>query len=126
MTFQRAFLVFLIGLLLEGAGFAGAYRDLLYLRQPTAVILAGPTGLFHQAALKALGRTHLTATQLQRIAEAAQGFRLAQPEIAARTRLYTEHSRDLRAALGLADALRRDGQFAAAEQIYRRVLDGQP
>jgi len=123
MTVKRFLLVFVVGVLLQASVFAVYYNDLLFLRQPVALIAIGSEDTFTRHAAHALGRTKLTAQHVETIAGAAQAFHLTDLEIRALERRVKDDPINESARLRLADAFRRAGQFARAEQIYLDLLN---
>lgn len=126
MTVRRFLLVFVTGVLLQASVFAVYYNDLLFLRQPVALIAMGPRDTFVKHAAHALGRTTLTMEHLETIAEAAEAFHLPDVEIRALERRVKDDPVDESARLRLADALRRAGRYGRAEQIYVEILNASP
>jgi hypothetical protein len=126
MTVKRFLLIFGVGVLLQASVFAVYYNDLLFLRQPVAIITMGSPDTFAAHARHALGRSKLTAQHLETIAGAAQVFHLTDLEIRALERRVQDEPADQSTRLRLADALRRDRQYARAERIYLELLDGSP
>jgi hypothetical protein len=126
MTLKRFLLVFVVGVLLQASVFAVYYNDLLFLRQPVALIAMGSRDTFTRHAAHALGRAKLTTQHIETIAGAAQAFHLPDLEIRALERRVKDDPASESARLRLADALRRAGQYARAEAIYVALLDGAP
>jgi thioredoxin-like negative regulator of GroEL len=126
MTVKRFLLVFAVGVLLQASVFAVYYNDLLFLRQPVTLIAMGSRSTFTTHAVHALGRAKLTAQHLETIAGAAQAFHLPDLEIRALERRVQDDPVNESARLRLADALRRAGRYARAEQIYIELLNGSP
>jgi len=124
MTVKRLSLAFVATVVLQGTVFAVYYNDLLYLRQPVALISAGPRDVFIQHATHALGRSKLTLRHLETIAESAKDFHLGDIEVQALERRVKAQPRDEAAHLRLADALRRSGRYDRAEQVYLELLNG--
>ena len=125
MTPKRLALAFMGMLALEVAMFFVTYRDLIPLRTPQAAMAGSSSMDFSRSAGSALERPKLTTAQLESIAAVAQTLRLPDLETRALSRLADTQPDDLEMKLRLADALRRQGDFARGEQVYRSVLDSQ-
>lgn len=123
MTMRRVALVFVALVALQGVVFAFAYDDLLYLRQPVALIDAGPRDTFERRAQQALSRPHLTARHLETNAAAAQHFALPDLESRALERRAAADPNDRDVQLRLADAYRRAGRFDRAVRLYLNILN---
>jgi hypothetical protein len=124
MSVRTFITAFVIALLLEAAGFAYYYRDLLYLRRPATTLLADSAPSFAEHATSALDRRRLTRQHLETIANTAQGFNLRGIELRALRRRSELDPLDATLRLRLADALRRSQHFDEAEQMYLDVLGG--
>jgi hypothetical protein len=121
---RQRFLIGLgVALLLQGSVFAVYYGDLLFLRQPVAVIASGSPETFREHAATALERSRVTVRHVDTMAEAADVLGMHDLEIRARQRRMAMTPDDRQARLRLADALRRGGQFGDAEAIYESILD---
>jgi hypothetical protein len=119
---RRFALVLAALLIVQGVAFGLYYRDLLYLRSPVASIAGGSRATFVRHATRALDRSRVTIGHLDTIAEAAKAFDESAIEIRALERRLAVDTSDRNTKLRLADALRRGGDFARAEAIYRSVL----
>lgn len=126
MTIRRFFLIFAGALALQGTVFALYYDDLIYLRQPVAVIAADASGTFARHAASALKREELTGAHLDTIAAAAERLKLNDIEVTALERHATMRPADLDIRLRLADALRRAGRYQRAELLYLEILEFAP
>lgn len=122
MTIKRFLLVFAVGVLLQASVFAVYYNDLLFLRQPVALIAIGSRDTFTAHAAHALGRAKLTTQHVETIAAAAQAFHLPDLEVRALERRVKDDPDNEAARLRLADALRRAGQYDRAEALYIELL----
>src|SRR5688572_33323643 len=122
MTLKRFAFILAGALALQGAVFAICYRDLLYLRGPVSAIVAAPPERFVRHATHALGRRQLTAGHLETIASAAAALHQPSLEVRALQRRQEIDRTDRSVRLRLADALRRAGDYAQAEQIYLDLI----
>ena len=122
ITFVRFGLALLCAVLLQAGVFAWHNTDLLYFRQPLSAIEKDDAGRFAMHATGALARPKLTRQHLDTIADAAQ--RLGQPslELRALERRLEKDPSDSQIKLRLADAVRRSGDLARAESLYREVI----
>jgi len=122
MTLRRFYLTLGLVALMQSGVFAWVYSDLLYLRQPESIIANSSRDDFARNAESALARTSLTRRHLDTIADVARKFGQSEYEVQAlRRRVKLDlHDRTLR--LELADALRRNGDVAESEAIYRDAL----
>lgn len=126
MTFRR-FLVFLIlAIACEVGVFAASYQDLLFLRQPSASLLASSPAMFEAHADRALRRKQLTRQHLDTIAATARALELPDLERRSLERAVKEHPSDIDLQLRLADAMRRGGELARAAQLFQSVLNALP
>lgn len=117
-----------VGLVLEGLMFAFWYRDILAVRQGAheATASAASRDDFARTAAAVLGRKKVTRDTLERVAREAYVLRLPQTEVAALDAAFRQSPNDVELQLRLADALRRTGDFARAEDLYASVLDVPP
>jgi hypothetical protein len=123
MTVPRFVLIVILGLGVQAAVFAARYDDLLYLRQPAAVLMQAPVEHFARAATTALQRSTLTRAHLETIASVAQHFQRVDLEVGALRRRHLLDRNDRGVSLRLADALRRAGDLPAAEHLYMELLE---
>lgn len=122
VTIPRVIGAFVFALLAMTGVFVWRYSDLLYLRQPVASIEhAGRQAFTDQVAL-ALARPDLTRRHLDTIADAAARFGDLNLEALALMRRQEQDPDDLNIRLRLADALRRAGNYARAEELFRAAL----
>ena len=122
MTGRKLLIGFVLALGLQGTVFAWQYRDLLYLRQPAAAIEREGRDSFVRNALSALSRNTLTRRHLDTIVDGAAHFNTPAIEIRALIRRSELDPSDARIRMRLGDALRRAGQFDAAERVYNEIL----
>jgi uncharacterized protein with von Willebrand factor type A (vWA) domain len=126
MTFRRFVLFLTLAIVGEVGVFAASYQDLLFLRQPSAALLASPPGVFEARADHALRRKQLTRQHLDTIATTARAFDLPGLERRSLERAVAEHPTDIDLRLRLADAMRRGGDLVRAEQLFQAVLNALP
>lgn len=122
MTIPRYLIALAAALVLQAGVFVWYHSDLLYLRQPVAVIEQDDPDTFAHRAAGALARPALTRHHLDTIATAAQRFGQSSYEVQALDRRLAKDPSDTQVKLRLADALRRAGDFARAEALYAEVL----
>ena len=124
MRLTGARLAVALGLALSAqAGvFAWRYQDLIYFRQPVAVISQAPADEFERYANEALNRSQITRQHLDTIADAAVSFQSPVVELRALERAVKVDPTDARLKMRLADALRRSGNYKRAEALYLEAL----
>jgi len=122
ITFPRFGLVLICAVLLQAGVFAWHNTDLLYFRQPVAAIEKDDASRFATHATGALARPKLTRQHLDTIADAAQRLGKTALELQALERRLAKDPSDNQIKLRLADAVRRSGDLARAEALYREVL----
>jgi DNA-binding SARP family transcriptional activator len=122
MTFRQFVLLLGLAVAAQAAVFTRYYTDLLYLRQPVAVLTQGPVEEFRAKAESALGRHSLTRHHLDTIAETARRTGQADIEVRALEQLTALHPADTAISLRLADAWRRTGRLQEADTLYQRIL----
>ena len=122
LTSSRLILTLGFALLLQAGVFAWTYQDLMFFRQPMAAIVEAGPDAFEVHAVEALSRSQVTRRHLETIADAAHTFKSPAVELRALERAVKVDPTDGKLKLKLADALRRSGQLARAELLYREVL----
>jgi hypothetical protein len=122
MTTRRFAAVLLVAIAAEAGVFAFYYDDLIYLHKPVAELAARSAETFERHATHALTRDRLTRRHLETMASAAQTLGLHRIEVAALERRATDDPADRQVRLRLGDALRRTGDFKAAEAVYLDLL----
>ena len=123
MKLRQFALIFAVLVAIEASVFAYYYDDLLFLRRPMGLIVAGSPDGFRDRAERALARERLTRSHLETIAQAADAFGTVDLEVRALERLAIDYRSDWNVRLRLADAHRRAGQYGQAERLYREVLE---
>ena len=114
-----------LGLVLEGVMFTFWYRDILAVRRVAheATSSGASRDDFAKTAAAVLGRKKVTRDTLERVAREAYVLRLPAIEVDALDAASRQSPNDVELRLRLADALRRTGDFARAEDLYASVLD---
>lgn len=119
---RRFLLVLFVALVLQGTAFAVYYDDLLFLHRPLSEIVAVAPDEFVRHARAALERRRLTVRHLDTIAAGARAFQLPVVEVSALERRVRMTDENREARFRLADALRRAGRLAEAQDLYLDLL----
>ena len=122
MTLPKFFITLGLIAVLQSGVFAWRYSDLLYLGKAESDIANSSPETFAQNAEAALARTTLTRRHLDTIAGVAKKFNQPDFEVRALRRRVELDVKDDHLRIQLADALRRSGELAESEAVYRDVL----
>lgn len=122
MTLPKFFITLGLIAVLQSGVFAWRYSDLLYLGKAESDIANSSPETFAQNAEAALARTTLTRRHLDTIAGVAKKFNQPDFEVRALRRRVELDVKDDHLRIQLADALRRSGELAESEAVYRDLL----
>lgn len=122
MTLPKFFITLGLIAVLQSGVFAWRYSDLLYLGKAESDIASSSPETFAQNAEAALARTTLTRRHLDTIAGVAKKFNQPDFEVRALRRRVELDVKDDHLRIQLADALRRSGELAESEAVYRDLL----
>lgn len=116
---RRLAIAFLVVVVLQIGAFRYLHRDLFWIARPAAS--AAPADLTRGVAEAALARPALSRWHAEAIIQATDRDGLRDIRLAALDRLATAHPTDVDLQLRYAEALRLDGQLAAAAGLFARV-----
>lgn len=118
---RRVLLVFLALVVVQVGAFRYLNRDLFWIARPAAS--AAPVDLTREAAVAALARPTLSRWHAEAIVRATDRDGLRDVHLTALARLAAAHPDDTDLQLRYAEALRVDGQLAAAARVFARVAE---